>query len=129
MTFVKTCSGDMLMLNLTPALTPNPYTTLNQKRKYCPHSHSLSMYTRSEQLSPEQTLDHPWISVPGGFHLRNPPLKLNVLNVLNRLPPWSSLRAHSVSSFCDFQKITFRDLTEFFSFLSRENLVFFRYFY
>ena len=37
--------------------------------------------------------------------------------------------ARSVSSFCDFRKITFRDLTAFFSFLMRENLVFFRYSY
>ena len=59
--------------------------------------------------------------------LRNPPLKLN--NVLNRLPPWSSLRACSVGSFCNFQKITFWDFTAFFSFLTRENLVFFRYSY
>ena len=36
-----------------------------------------------------------------------------------------SLRgARSVSSFCDFQKMTFRDLTAFFSFLIWENLVF-----
>ena len=41
----------------------------------------------------------------------HPPLKLNVLN---RLPPWSSLRARwPVSSFCDFRKIAFRDLTAF----------------
>ena len=32
--------------------------------------------------------------------------------------------ARSVSSFCDFRKMTFRDLTEFFSFLMRENGVF-----
>ena len=37
--------------------------------------------------------------------------------------------ARSVSSFCDFRKMTFRDLTAFFSFLTRENLVFFRYSY
>ena len=37
----------------------------------------------------------------------------------------SSLKAHSVSSFCDFRKITFHDLTSFFSILARENLVFF----
>ena len=37
--------------------------------------------------------------------------------------------ARSVSSFCDFRKMTFRDLTTFFSFLTRENLVFFRYSY
>ena len=43
--------------------------------------------------------------------LRNPPLKLNeyLLNVLNRPRPWSSLRARSVSSFCDFRKMTSRD--------------------
>ena len=32
--------------------------------------------------------------------------------------------ARSVSSFCDFRKMTFRDLTVLFSFLMRENLVF-----
>ena len=32
--------------------------------------------------------------------------------------------ARSVSSFCDFRKMTFCDLTAFFSFLKRENLVF-----
>ena len=37
--------------------------------------------------------------------------------------------ARSVSSFCDFQKITFRDLTAFSSFLMQENLMFFRYSY
>ena len=29
-----------------------------------------------------------------------------------------------MSNFCDFRKMTFRDLTTFFSFLKRENLVF-----
>ena len=37
--------------------------------------------------------------------------------------------ARSVSSFCNFRKITFRDLTAFISFLMRENLVFFIYSY
>ena len=32
--------------------------------------------------------------------------------------------ARSVSSFCHFRKMTFRDLTSFFSFSTRENLVF-----
>ena len=32
-----------------------------------------------------------------------------------------------MGSFCDFQKMTFCDLTAFFSFLMRENLVFFRF--
>ena len=44
-------------------------------------------------------------------------------------PPSSSLRALSVSSFCDFRKMTFLDLTAFFSFLTGENLVFSRYSY
>ena len=35
--------------------------------------------------------------------------------------------ARWVSSFCDFRKITFGDLTAFCSFLTRENLVLFRY--
>ena len=64
--------------------------------------------------------------------LRDPPLGLNdqLLECLElgrvRL---SSLRARSVSSICDFQKITFRDLTAFFSFLLQENIVFFRHSY
>ena len=33
-----------------------------------------------------------------------------------------------MSSFCDFRKMTFRDLTAFFSFSKRENLVFFQIF-
>ena len=33
-----------------------------------------------------------------------------------------------MSSFCDFRKMTFRDLTAFFSFLMRENLVLFQIF-
>ena len=37
--------------------------------------------------------------------------------------------ARSTSSFCDFRKMAFRDLNTFFSFLTRENLVFFRYSY
>ena len=37
--------------------------------------------------------------------------------------------ARLASSICDFRKMTFRDLTAFFSFLLRENLVFFRYSY
>ena len=37
--------------------------------------------------------------------------------------------ARWMSSFCDFRKMTFRALTEFSSFLKRENLVFFRYSY
>ena len=37
--------------------------------------------------------------------------------------------ARSVSSFCECRKIIFCDLTTFFSFLMRENLVFFRYSY
>ena len=37
--------------------------------------------------------------------------------------------ARSVNSFCDFREMTFCDLTAFFSFLTRENLVFFRYSY
>ena len=37
--------------------------------------------------------------------------------------------ARSVSSFCDFRKITFRDFTGLFSFLTQENLLFFRYSY
>ena len=36
--------------------------------------------------------------------------------------------ARSVSSFRDFRKMTFRDLTAYFSFLTRKNIVFFRYF-
>ena len=48
------------------------------------------------------------------------------IECLNRPRPWSSLRARSVSSFCDFRNMTFRDFTVFFSFLMRENLVFFR---
>ena len=32
--------------------------------------------------------------------------------------------ARSVSSFCDFQKMTFRDSTAILSYLTRENLVF-----
>ena len=63
--------------------------------------------------------------------LRNPPLKIEWIAIecseYIRLPPWSSLRARSVSSFYDFRKITCRDLTSFFSFLPRENLVFFWY--
>ena len=37
--------------------------------------------------------------------------------------------ARSVSSFCDFWKMTSRDLTVLFFFLMQENLVFFRYSY
>ena len=37
--------------------------------------------------------------------------------------------ARSVSSFCDFQKMAFGYLTAFLSFLTQENLVFFRYSY
>ena len=37
--------------------------------------------------------------------------------------------ARSASSICDFRNMTFRDLTAFFSFLLRENHVFFRYSY
>ena len=36
--------------------------------------------------------------------------------------------ARSVSSFCDFRKMTFPDLTAIFSFLMRENLVFLKIF-
>ena len=36
--------------------------------------------------------------------------------------------ARSASSICDFWKMTFRDLTAFFSFLLRENVVFFQIF-
>ena len=55
--------------------------------------------------------------------LCNPPLKLNVLN----RPPPQSLLGEQFLQFS--KKITFRDLTAIFSFLARENLVFFRYSY
>ena len=42
--------------------------------------------------------------------------------------PWSSLRACSASSFCDFRKMTFRDLTAFFSFLLQKKSCVFQLF-
>ena len=51
-----------------------------------------------------------------------------LLNVLSRLPPWSSLRARSVKSFCDFRKMTCRDLTAFSPFW-HEKILFFKYSY
>ena len=43
---------------------------------------------------------------------------------MNRPPPWSSLRARSVSSFCDFRIMTFRDQTVFLLFEVRISCVF-----
>ena len=60
--------------------------------------------------------------------IRNPQLKFNEL-LLNALNIGCPRGARSVSSFCDFRKMTFRDLTAFLSFLTRENIVFFRYSY
>ena len=44
---------------------------------------------------------------------------------MNRPPPWSSLKARSVSSFCDFRKMTFRDQTVFSPVWSENILCFF----
>ena len=44
--------------------------------------------------------------------------------ILSRLHPWSSLRARSASSICDFRKMTFRDLTAFSPFCCEKILCF-----